>query len=281
MKTNPYKKLLKGYAAAGILLDVANHGTLDFQTFASELDCNEITQVGVITSRQIRQSGVEAVLIIGFLLDLYRQLTDQEKELHKNMLADCDIGRTQSYRSINVWRKLGPRLAKSPKLLRKFIPEGLKMLCEAKVPDAARDEAVSLASKGERITIKLAAEICARHGVAMEGDKPVVTTALAPKNMPPIPSKTVVKELAAEKPATENPAVKEQAAEVAPPKARRSLLSFAGTAFRFVVETKTPKLKEISTPVLAAVIADAKRFLTDLENQYDAMTNSDTLPKEE
>ena len=196
MKTNPYKKLLKGYAAAGILLDVANHGTLDFQTFASELDGNEITQVGVITSRQIRQSGVEAVLIIGFLLDLYRQLTDQEKELYKNMLADCDIGRTQSYRSINVWRKLGPRLAKAPKLLRKFIPEGLKMLCEAKVPDAARDEAISLASKGERITIKVAAEICARHGVAMEGDRPVVTTALPSKNTPPILDETAVKELA-------------------------------------------------------------------------------------
>ena len=281
MKTNPYKKLLKGYAAAGILLDVANHGTLDFQTFASELDGNEITQVGVITSRQIRQSGVEAVLIIGFLLDLYRQLTDQEKELYKNMLADCDIGRTQSYRSINVWRKLGARLAKAPKLLRKFIPEGLKMLCEAKVPDAARDEAISLASKGERITIKVAAEICARHGVGMEDDKPVVITALPPQNTPSIPNKTALKELAVEKPATENPAVKEQAAEVAPPKARRSLLSFAGTAFRFFVETKTPKLKEISTPVLAAVIADAKRFLTDLENQYDAMTNSDKLPQED
>ena len=280
MKTNPYKKLLKGYAAAGILLDVANHGTLDFQTFASELDGNEITQVGVITSRQIRQSGVEAVLIIGFLLDLYRQLTDQEKELYKNMLADCDIGRTQSYRSINVWRKLGARLAKSPKLLRKFIPEGLKMLCEAKVPDAARDEAISLASKGERITIKVAAEICARHGVAMEGDRRVVTTALPSKNTPPILDETAVKELAEEKPATETPAVEEQAAEVVP-KVRRSILSFAGTAFRFVVETKTPKLKEISTPVLAAVIADAKRFLTDLENQYDAMTNSGKLPKEE
>jgi hypothetical protein len=146
---NPCKRIVDGEPPAKVLLDTAKRDLKTLRGIGSELDGNEMMRLGVITSESIRASAVESTVLQGFLLDLYQIATAQEKQLFKNMLEDIEISRTQAYRSIAVWRKLGPRLVSEPKVMRRFVPEAMKLICEEKYPTAARDEVVDLANRGQ------------------------------------------------------------------------------------------------------------------------------------
>lgn len=257
MNTNIYRNLLKGVSPTTLLVEAATAKDTDFSQYVSDVSWNDITRIGVITVRHVRANGVEAVLFVGFLLDAYKQLTAKEKQLFDNVLEDCDVGRTQAYRSIGVWRKLGHRLATEPKLMRNFVPEALKMLCEAKVPDAARDEGIALAAAGKFVNIKAATEICARH----------VTAATPEQDLPAVKPRQetiekVSRAVAVEKPA--NGALQK--------KPLTKPLGLIGAAVRLVVEFKGKQVDgNVSKPVLAKVITATKRFLSDLEKRYAAM----------
>lgn len=257
MKTNIYRSMLKGISPAILLVEAATGSKIDFKRQVSEITGHEIAQIGVVTTRHIRTNGVESVLFVGFLLDIYKQLTASEKQLFENVLADCNISRTQGFRAIAVWRLLGSKLATSPKLMRWFVPEALKMLCEARVPDAARDEAMALAAERKLINIKVATEICERHAVKNTHE----STASVQKNARVTANKTDKKMAAMQSvgvTALEQPIKKP--------------LGLTASAVRLIVEFKGKRLDDdVSKPVLAKVIAATKRMLSDMEDRYAAI----------
>lgn len=250
---NPCKRIVDGEPPAKVLLDTAKRDPRTLQGIGKELDGNEMMRLGVITSESLRASAVESIVLQGFLLDIYQIATTEEKQLFANMLEDVEISRTQAYRSIGVWRKLGAKLVSSPDVMRRFVPEALKLVCEEKYPAVARDEVLGLATKGRRINIKLVAEIGDKHGLSAQPAKPVKTGKV-----------TQPKRAQESKPA---------------PKKQNAIFSFVGDFVRLVVKTKGDSQSDVTPPVLADVIRDTEKCLAELRRRYAAMKNKSKLTK--
>lgn len=249
---NPCKRIINGEPPAKVLLDTAKAGPKSLQYVDLELDGNEKTRLGIITSETLRVSAVESIILQGFLLDLYQIATNEEKQLFASMLEDVEISRTQAYRSIAVWRKLGQRLVSSPEVMRRFVPEAMKLVCEAKMPEAARDEVFELAVKGRRINTKLVHEIGSKHGVSSEATKPVSRAQAKPSKV--------------EKPKSES-------------RKQSAIFSFVGDFVRLVVKTKGGAVDTASPSVMADVIRDTEKCLEVLRRRYAAMKNKSKLTK--
>ena len=254
---NPCKRIVNGEQPAKVLLDTAKLNIQNLQSVVQGLDGNEKMRLGVITSESLRTSAVESVIFQGFLLDLYQLATAEEKQLFSNMLQDVDISRTQAYRAIAVWRKLGSRLVDSPKIMRRFVPEAMKLVCEARVPDAAREEVLEIAKSGRRISIKVVQEVCAKHRVDLGGsanstgkpDQPSKGKAAIPKK-----KKTEAKKQGA-------------------------IFSFVGDFVRLVVKTKADDAGDVPPPVLADVIRDTEKCLDELRRRYAIAKSKSKLTK--
>lgn len=254
---NPCKRIIGGESPAKVLLDIAKSDPESLKDVGQELDGHEVLQLGVITSESLRASAVESVIFDGFLLDLYQRATAEEKQLFSNMLEDVDISRTQAYRSIAVWRKLGPQLANSPDVMRRFVPEAMKLICEARVSDAAREEVLDLATSGRRVNIKLVQEVCTKHNVA-------VGETAKPKSQPSI---------------AKQPASKRKSVPATEAKRQGAIFSFVGDFVRLVVKAKTESGNNDPRPVLADVIRDTEKCLAELRRRYAVMKEKSRLNK--
>lgn len=265
MKTNFYKRLLDGEDAAKVLIDAAETSKTDFSQDAAELDGNEIVQFSLETIKNVRTYGTEYTLLVGMLLEMHRQLTLKEQGIFTNVLADLGMSRTQAYRVIAVWKRCGQQLTKTPALTAMFVPEALKLLCEAKVPEAARTEAFELAVNGKQINIQQAKNICTKH----VPEDPKQSALAGVKKLKRSDAKQ-------NKSPSEN-----DKSNNAKPKGRRSLLSFVGDFARLVVQAKgeTVDIKAISKPVLANVIRDTEKFLAEMRRQHALMNDKSTLTK--
>ena len=254
---NPCKRIIDGEQPAKVLLDTAKLDIQNLQSVVQGLDGNEKMRLGVVTSESLRTSAVESVIFQGFLLDIYQLATAEEKQLFSNMLQDVDVSRTQAYRAIAVWRKLGPKLVDAPKVMRRFVPEAMKLVCEARVPDPAREEVVGIAKSGRRITIKTVHEVCSKHGVDLGG-----TAKSSKKPAQPPRSK-------AAKPKNNKTETKKQGA----------IFSFVGDFVRLVVKTKADDAGNVPPPVLADVIRDTEKCLNELRRRYAAAKSKSKLTK--
>ena len=231
MKTNFYKRLLNGEEATSILIAAAEHAQTNFSSDVAELEGNEVTQFCLMAIKNVRTYGIGCILLTGMQLEMVRQLTLEENGIFANVLEDLGLSKTQAYRGIRVWKYCGQRLANKPELTAMFVPEALKLLCEANVPEEARMEAFALAGNGKQINIRVAKEICAKH--CPEAKKEPIAPSKKEKPLAAQPSKTSS--------ARANPAKSSS-------QGRKSLLAFVGDFARLVVQTKG-KTVDVTTTV--------------------------------
>ena len=265
MKTNFFRRLLAGEEATKVVLDAAANGITDFSSDAADLNGNEVVQFSVATIRNVRRYGNEYILLVGMFLEMHRQLTRKEERIFMNVLADLGMSKTQAYRVMAVWRFCGHRLAINPKLTVLFVPEALKLLCEARIPESAREEAFKLAENGKQINIKLAKDICEKH--------------LPSNKIQPVDVVTHKEQSAEPKPSSATDSTTKSMPSAKP--SRRSLLSFVGDFAKLVVQAKgkSVDVTTISKPVLANVIRDTEKFLAELRRQHSMMTDTSKLTK--
>lgn len=265
MKTNFYKRILDGEEVANVLIDAAKYSKTDFTSDAAELDGNEVVQFSLETVKNVRNYGNKHTLLVGMHLEMHRQLTVKENGIFANVLADLGMSKTQAYRNIAVWKLCGQRLTQMPELTAMFVPEALKLLCEARVPEAARTEAFKLVGDGKQVNIQHAKNICAKF-LPQDQLEPSETSAKKPKPADVKPKKSP---LASDKSARSMP------------KTRRSLLSFVGDFAKLVVQTKgkSVDVTTVSKPVLAHVIRDTEMFLAEMRRRHALMNDTSTLTK--
>jgi len=235
MDTNLYKKVLAGESLGKVITFAAKAETEDLERQAGELTGEEIHQFGIAASSNIRSSGVEAVLKLGFWFQLQSKLATQQEcgTVFEDLLNQVGISRTQAYRAIAVWKYCAPRIVGKPGILSQFNAESLKITSSKSLPNQAREEIFERAAKGEKITIRLANQISEKFA-----------------------EKTKTKE--GEEVTSQNvePASKE------PTKSKRSTWSFVGSVVRLLVEPK------VSGAGLKEVIIDIEKLLDQIRKKY-------------
>lgn len=153
---------------------------------ARSLSGNERQIVCIKVADTIRQRGARSALETAALLFLFESSAyeNDRGELFEMMELETGIGRTQLYRLIAVHRKFGKMLFAEPQVIGMFVCESLKLLSEATVPDAAREEAMELARQKQRITIAEAQAIRRRHRLEANGGEKDGNQSKASNNLP-------------------------------------------------------------------------------------------------
>lgn len=169
---NPFDLILQGRSHNEVLHAAAAASKFDIDTFAQNVSDDAVGTIGDYASKVCRISGVQSDLILGGLLELFAAASKEETqpEVMGELIEEIQVCRTQAYRCRAVWREFGKVLIGEPKIREKFASESLKLLADGQSSDAARKEAIELARGGQKITIKRAKELRAKHGVKQ--DKP-------------------------------------------------------------------------------------------------------------
>ena len=188
MKKNPYALMIDCKPIAEVLAAINASDEDELSVFARRLSDGELVQILDKTSRTYRKLGIKQTLISGALLHIVSVATKDEdrKEMFDLLLLDMEVSESQGYRCINSYRYFGTVLLKNEKLQQAFVVESLKLLSEPKVTEEARKQALEMAERGERITIKKAKSLIAPSKPSPKG-KP--TQPRSPRKRPSLISK--------------------------------------------------------------------------------------------
>lgn len=161
----PYEMIDRGAALKDVQLKTASMTEEELAAAASKLSDDDVDRFGAWAFDKLQTLHVDAALLIGWLLLLYRAATDTEgrRGLFKSMCVKHEIDKTRAYSSMGVFRKFGSPLLENPALKRMFPVESLKLLSGKRSSLAAREAALAIARKGERVTIKCAQNLIAKH----------------------------------------------------------------------------------------------------------------------
>ena len=190
MKKDPYKLILAGANLGDYLNAVMSHSESDLIGFAQTLNDQQYVEIAEKSSNSYRGRRTRGVLITGGILHSMSvaSVTKSKKEIFDLMLEDMELGQNQAYRSINSFRCFGKLLLPNEKLCQAFVVESLKLLSEPRATDEARQAALEMAGRGERITIKKAKALIA-PSKASKNESKTTTKPRPPRKRPSLISK--------------------------------------------------------------------------------------------
>jgi len=125
---------------------------------AEELSDEDFEQLHRWMIVKLSASGVQHLLFCGGLLYCFRlAANERDRQLRfQEMVDELNISTTKAYDSISVFTSFGRVLLAEPALIQQFTMESLKILSGVSANDDAREAAIAIARKGERVTIKMA-----------------------------------------------------------------------------------------------------------------------------
>ncbi len=178
---------------------------LKLKALVKNLSDHEVITVSSFIFKEACRQGAGAVLRRGFIFYTAKLVGEEHGNLEflYGLMKEVGISRTPMYREIQVYRRFGDRLLTHPQLAEFFVPEALKILAQDSTPEAAREEAIELAKKGEGIDIRRAKQLI-RHqrklssGRMLGEDAPATTSidkAATPRRRPVTQAKTLVKKI--------------------------------------------------------------------------------------
>ena len=136
------------------------------RAFPKKLQDEEVAIVRSFTVDHFFACQSQAQLMHGGLLHLFYLATkEDENKRFIELCEELEISKTQAYRTIRVWETFGTLLRQEPYLSMRFCQESLKILAAEHVPERARQQAMEMARRGERITIRQAARLIEENTV--------------------------------------------------------------------------------------------------------------------
>ncbi|MEO1527976.1 MAG: hypothetical protein AAFX06_21290 [Planctomycetota bacterium] len=155
-----------------VLSTVANTAMPELERLRT-IDDDEFTLLSVWATRSANVVGVAEALSLGCVLSIFRAAsnTDSRRGVFTRTLGELRISKTQAYRTMAVWRRVGPRIVEEPELTHMFVPESLKLLCEEQTPDEALNEAIEMARSGLAVDIKTARGLRRAHAKTLGLDR--------------------------------------------------------------------------------------------------------------
>ncbi|WP_417850284.1 hypothetical protein [Thalassoglobus sp.] len=180
---DPFKMVLEDHEYPEVLKVLAETSTEDLLAMAQRTGENEVPFIATYVVTTCNSIGIQQVLIFGGLLEIFAAVSETRgnSELMRNMEEDLGVSRSQAFRCRAAWRSYGSKLLSEKSTLHQFCRESLKMLAEERTPEAAREEALKLARKGERITIKVAQNLQKKHGMTLPTPSDSTPTVVANK----------------------------------------------------------------------------------------------------
>ncbi len=165
--SNPFEFMMRGEHYNKVLQAAAESTDEELALAVSHLHAEQMVEIAVYTSTTCRKFAVKQTLITGCLFHLFAIAVeaDGRQEFFDNLLDDLKISRTQAYRCRAVWCCFGAKFLAEPQLPAFFVTEALKILSAEETPQAARDEALELARRENRISIKVAESLVRKHSV--------------------------------------------------------------------------------------------------------------------
>jgi len=157
--------MLKNSDITELMKAAAATNPQDLKKAAAAVDDNKVPFICEWVRNHVSEGGVHITLARGCVFALIRELLAPEERAtaFTNLLQDLGKSRTQAFRDICVWNRFSKPLLEHPEIAKLFVSESLKLL-SAENTQSARDAAITLASRGERITIKRARKLLAEHG---------------------------------------------------------------------------------------------------------------------
>lgn len=172
MKNDPYQLMLNGSPIGEIVRAIMALNEKELAQRAANLNGGQLVSLLDMSATAYRKREVQSMLITGaVLLSISIATAGPKKEMFDLLLADMEISESQGYRCINSYRCFGNDLLKNEKLQHVFVVESLKLLSEPKVSEEARKQALKMAERGERITIKKAKALIAPLKASMSSSK--------------------------------------------------------------------------------------------------------------
>lgn len=156
-----YEIVLSGGSLADAMHAAARADLSHLTADASSLDASQVAQIGMWSSRCLVEIGVMSGLYVGGVLHIHHTATDSDdrRQLFLNLIQEFDIEKSYAYALMRVFRIVGTELLEDLELRGCFPVASLVALCKESTPREAREEAMTLARSGERITMKRAEEI--------------------------------------------------------------------------------------------------------------------------
>lgn len=180
---NPVSLALANREASEVLKAIIMLPDEEFRAITRKIPGEQIADCAMYVLQKCHMAGVQEVFTFGGLLEFFAAVTETQghTELMRNMEEDLGVSRSQAYRCRAVFRCFGRTLLSESETLQLFRRESLKLLAEDRTPDSARAEALQLARKGERITIKVAKSLQEKHGMTLPAPAASTTAVVADK----------------------------------------------------------------------------------------------------
>lgn len=240
-----FQKILDGEPYLNIVQQAGGMSKFDIDSAIKSLHEGQIPILGEKMADIVRMHRVESLLVVSCYLYLYLCVARDrgDAEMEKNFYKEVGLKRTQGHRVPHVWEKFGKALSEEPELIGLFVCEALLILAGKTTPQAARDEVLELARRGEKITCKLAHQIRRKH--------------IGPTAKPP-QSSIVARETSIMAPTATEPA------DVPKQSTPKALWTFLGSVVRLVIE---PAKSSVSADI-EGIIRDMEAALERLRAQY-------------
>ncbi|WP_165701083.1 hypothetical protein [Crateriforma conspicua] len=155
----------QGMSHDDVLQAAANLSDFDRDNFAASVTTPQLPIIGEYVYTALQSLGVQRVLLVGGLLELFAAPSDEKKspEIYASMLERLGIKKSRAYEFRAVWRRFGKKLINEPKHAQHFIASALVMLSRDSCPEQAVDEAIKITEQGETVDIAAAKRLIAKH----------------------------------------------------------------------------------------------------------------------
>ena len=164
--------------------------------------------------------------------------TDERRPIEAKLIDDLAVSRTQLNRCGDVWKQLGKSFIEEPQLKAYFVVEAAKKLSAANVDPMARQAAITMARRRQKVRIHDADELIAKFSTdAAESKEEALPTEDAKLNVPAVPKK----------------------------RAAASLWKFAGKAINLLLQPAKTHVQEVDH---AAIIRDLEAALSLYREQF-------------
>lgn len=182
-------KLLSGVPLKELVALVGDADDSAIAAELSQLTDAELQRLDDWAEKLFQGARFRYELTVGMGFHVYRLATEQRRpEAFAALCSRLGVSKTKAYDSTAIFRRFGATLLHNPELCRRLPLESLKLLSTKTAPLRAGEEALELAARGERVSIKVARGLLDRHTLDAEPATPrrqVAKPTHEPRNTPP------------------------------------------------------------------------------------------------
>lgn len=161
---NVIKKVKANAPVLSVLTELTNVTDANIENAPVLVDDTDFNHSAIWISSKLTIGGIESTVATGGLYFIFQRIadTDERRTIEENMVDDLGVSKTQLYRCVDVWKRFGKLLIEEPNLKAYFVVEALKRLSAASVDPMAREAAITMARRREKVRINHADDLIAK-----------------------------------------------------------------------------------------------------------------------